>query len=157
MCDDWTVQTAIKQIESCDFECIAGPLENNAAWRWLKEKIVRDIEHGDMVRALVKKPGDIIPQLTEDKVDLIHAIMGISGEAGELLDAIKKATIYDKPLDRTNVVEELGDLEFYMEQLRQRLSITREETLDANIDKLRKRYDGLVYSDQAAHARADKS
>jgi NTP pyrophosphatase (non-canonical NTP hydrolase) len=109
-----------------------------------------------MVAVLVKKPGDIIPQLTEDKVDLIHAIMGISGEAGELLDAIKKAVIYDKPLLHDNVVEELGDLEFYMEQLRQRLGITREETLDANIAKLSKRYEGLRYSDAAAHARADK-
>lgn len=117
---------------------------------------MRDIRHEDMVRTLVKKPADIMPQLTEEKVDLIHAIMGISGEAGELLDAIKKAAIYDKPLDRENVVEELGDLEFYIEQLRQRLGITREETLDANIDKLRKRYEGFVYSDQAAHARKDK-
>jgi NTP pyrophosphatase (non-canonical NTP hydrolase) len=109
-----------------------------------------------MVRTLVKKPSDIIPQLTEDKVDLIHAIMGISGEAGELLDAIKKAAIYDKPLDRDNVVEELGDLEFYMEQLRQRLGITRDETLKANYEKLQKRYEGFKYSDQAAHARKDK-
>lgn len=116
-----------------------------------------DISHPEMVRALVKKPGAIIAQLTEDKVDMIHAIMGISGEAGELLDAIKKATIYDKPLDRTNVVEELGDLEFYMEQLRQSLGITREQTLEANIAKLRKRYEGFQYSDQAAHARADKT
>lgn len=115
-----------------------------------------EIKHHEMVAALVKKPGAIIPQLTEEKVDLIHAIMGISGEAGELLDAIKKATIYDKPLDRENVVEELGDLEFYIEQLRQRLGITREETLDANIAKLRKRYEGFQYSDAAAHARADK-
>ncbi len=118
---------------------------------------MRDIKHEDMVSTLVKPPAAIIPQLNEHKVDLIHAIMGISGEAGELLDAVKKAAIYDKPLDRENVVEELGDLEFYMEQLRQRLDITREETLDANIDKLRKRYDGLKYSDAAAHARADKA
>lgn len=114
------------------------------------------ITHPQMVTALVKPPQAILPQLTYDKVDLIHAIMGISGEAGELLDAVKKATIYDKPLDRDNVVEELGDLEFYMEQLRQRLGITREETLAANIAKLKVRYEGLQYSDAAAHARKDK-
>jgi hypothetical protein len=36
---EWNFQTAIEQIEKCDFECIAGPLENNVAWRWLKEQL----------------------------------------------------------------------------------------------------------------------
>lgn len=82
--------------------------------------------------------------------------VGVSGEAGELLDAIKKVAVYRKPVDRANVVEELGDLEFYMEGLRQGLGITREETLLANINKLSKRYEGLKYSDSAAQTRADK-
>lgn len=115
-----------------------------------------DITHPQLVLALVKKPADIAPTLNDDKIDLIHATMGIVGEAGELLDGIKKYVIYDKELDRDNVVEELGDMEFYMEQLRQRLCITRKETLDANIAKLKKRYEGLTYSDAAAHNRADK-
>jgi NTP pyrophosphatase (non-canonical NTP hydrolase) len=81
--------------------------------------------------------------------------MGVSGEAGELLDAIKKSAIYRKPLDIANVIEELGDLEFYMEGIRQSLGITRRECLDANIAKLICRY-GDHYSDEAANARADK-
>ena len=32
----WSIKTAIEQIESCDFECVGGPLSNNAAWQWLK-------------------------------------------------------------------------------------------------------------------------
>lgn len=114
------------------------------------------VDHGDMVRALVKSPYDIMGSLTAEKTDLIHAVLGISGEAGELLDAVKKFAIYNKPLDRENVVEELGDLEFYMAQLRQRLSISRGETLAANMEKLSVRYQGLRYSDQAAQDRADK-
>ena len=74
----------------------------------------------------------------------------------DLPDAVKKAVIYQKPLDMKNVVEELGDLEFYMEGLRQGLGITREETLEANIKKLKVRYDGLKYSDKSAQERADK-
>jgi len=46
--------------------------------------------------------------------------------------------------------------EFFLEGIRQRLGITREETLEANIDKLGLRYQGLKYSDQAAQDRADK-
>ena len=45
-------------------------------------------------------------------------------------------------IDRENVIEELGDLEFYMEGVRQNLGITREETLNHNIQKLSKRYEG---------------
>lgn len=115
-----------------------------------------DIEYSDMVRALAK-PGDIIAsEMSGSDAHMLHMAVGVSGEAGELLDAIKKAVIYRKPIDRENVVEELGDLEFYMEGLRQGLGISREETLTANIAKLGIRYEGLKYSDAGAHARADK-
>lgn len=64
--------------------------------------------------------------------------------------------IYRKPLDRENVLEELGDLEFYMEGIRQGLGITREQCLEANIAKLGKRYEGMRYTDGAEQERADK-
>lgn len=112
--------------------------------------------HSELVSALVKPGAGITASLTPEKADLWHAVTGIVGEAGELIDAIKKHVVYNKPLDRENVIEELGDLEFYMEQLRQRLGITREECLEANITKLLTRYEGMKYSDQAAQARKDK-
>lgn len=112
--------------------------------------------HPELVRALVKPGAGIVASLTPEKADLWHAVTGIVGEAGELIDAIKKNVVYNKPLDRGNVIEELGDLEFYMEQLRQRLGITREECLEANITKLLTRYEGMKYSDQAAQERKDK-
>lgn len=43
-----------------------------------------------------------------------HAAMGIVGEIGELVDAIKKHTIYGKPLDVTNVAEEVQDCFWYV-------------------------------------------
>jgi hypothetical protein len=55
-----------------------------------------------------------------------------------------------------NVIEELGDLEFYMEGLRQELGISRDLTLDRNISKLSKRYHSATYSDSQAQERADK-
>lgn len=112
--------------------------------------------HAEMVSVLVKHGDWILSELTGEKVDLWHAATGVSGEAGELLDAIKKHVVYNKPLDRQNIVEELGDMEFYMEQLRQRLDITRDETLTENRKKLAKRYENYQYSNAAAQARADK-
>jgi NTP pyrophosphatase (non-canonical NTP hydrolase) len=89
-------------------------------------------------------------------LDMVHATMGISGEAGELLDAVKKSFIYNKPLDTENVIEELGDIMFYVQHmLNQFPKHSLYTVLNANMDKLRKRYpDG--YSDAAAQARTDK-
>ena len=113
------------------------------------------VQHSELVRNLKKNPEVIVLDLTPGKADLIHMVMGIVGEAGELLDAIKKHTIYNKPLDVENIIEELGDLDFYAEGLRQILGLSRDEILAHNIAKLSKRYqDG--YSDKAAQERIDK-
>jgi NTP pyrophosphatase (non-canonical NTP hydrolase) len=114
------------------------------------------IKHTEMVAALTKPGATILAELTADDVNLMHMSIGVCGEAGELLDAVKKRVIYRKELDRENIIEELGDLEFYLEGIRQGLSITREECLAANIQKLGKRYQAFQYSNQAAQARADK-
>lgn len=114
------------------------------------------INFEEMVAQLAKSGEDIKQEITPVDAHQLHMVVGISGESGELLDAIKKAVIYRKPLDRVNVVEELGDLEFYMEGLRQSLNITREETISANIAKLGERYKGHQYSDAQAQDRADK-
>ena len=113
------------------------------------------VTHPALVTALCKDGQEIKDSLTFVDCHLIHMTMGVSGEAGELLDAIKKAVIYRKPIDIPNVIEELGDIEFYMEGLRQCLNITRQQCLDHNIAKLTKRY-GERYSNQAAQARKDK-
>lgn len=115
------------------------------------------IKHNEMVAALAKPGADIVATLSPENAHTLHMAVGVSGEAGELLDAIKKATIYNKPMDRENVIEELGDLEFYMEGLRQGLNITREETIEANIAKLGVRYSSGSYSDKQAQERADKA
>lgn len=103
-----------------------------------------------------KKPGEaIIAGLTPVSASALHMAVGVAGEGGELLDAVKRFAIYGKALDRANVVEELGDLEFFMAGVRQDLGITREETLEGNRAKLDKRY-VAGYTDAEAVARADK-
>jgi len=114
------------------------------------------ISFSEMVSALAKPGQEIIEQQTAEQAHMQHMAIGVSGEAGELLDAIKRNTIYQKPLDIENVIEELGDLEFYMEGLRQSLNITRERTIVANIEKLGKRYSSGNYSNAQAQDRADK-
>lgn len=87
----------------------------------------------------------------------MHAAIGISGEAGELIDAVKKNWVYNKELDLGNVKEELGDLMFYIQAMAQLCGFNTQDILQANADKLAKRYVGLKYSNTAAIARADKN
>lgn len=121
------------------------------------EPVVSYKEYANMVESLVKSPADIVDSMNPQGANLTHMVMGISGEAGELLDAVKKHVIYNKPLDTANIIEELGDLEFYMEGLRKELGITRDQCLQANMMKLGKRYSSFKYTDKAAIVRADKS
>ena len=122
------------------------------------KEYIDSVAHPDMVEMLCKPGVDIIAGLNPSKAHTLHMAVGVSGEAGELLDAIKKFAIYGKPIDRENVVEELGDLEFYMEGLRSAFNITRSETLTANkLKLLGKRYANGTYTDQQAIDRADKA
>lgn len=86
---------------------------------------------------------------------IAHLGLGVAGEAGELADALKKVAIYEKPVDRANLVEELGDLNFFMEAIQLEFDISDEEIIQSNFEKLRKRY-AQGYSDKAAQERADK-
>lgn len=72
--------------------------------------------------------------------DLLHGAIGLATEAGEMLDAVKRALFYGADLDRTNLVEELGDLEWYMAVIRDALGVDQEEVQRINIEKLRARY-----------------
>ena len=105
----------------------------------------------------IVKPGDeIIRQLTPQQAHLLHMAVGVSGEAGELLDAIKKHCVYQKQINMENVIEEAGDILFYLTGLLNDLNISVEDCVKANIDKLSKRYPAGSYSNAAAIARADK-
>jgi NTP pyrophosphatase (non-canonical NTP hydrolase) len=80
----------------------------------IRGKAMEYQQHREFVRKLCKAGSVIAEELTPEDCHRLHMAIGISGEAGELLDAVKKATIYRKPLDIANIVEECGDLLFYI-------------------------------------------
>jgi NTP pyrophosphatase (non-canonical NTP hydrolase) len=114
-----------------------------------------EYDYADFVSDRLKPAINIYTEFTLDKANLVHCILGISGEAGELLDAIKKNFAYGKNLDEVNVIEELGDIEFYLEGLRQHLNLTRSDVIKFNMEKLKTRYP-KSYSDKLAQQRKDK-
>lgn len=90
-----------------------------------------------------------------DEYNLNHAALGIAGESGEVVDLIKKHIIYGKELDRATLVEEIGDLLFYLDALVDDIGSNWDEVRQVNYDKLRARYPS-GYSDQDAIARKDQ-
>lgn len=94
--------------------------------------------------------------ITPNQAELLHAAIGIAGEAGELLDTVRKHVFDGQPLDRENAIEELGDLCFYMEAAFQAIGHDRKWVEIYNMAKLSKRYES-GYSDKAAIERADKA
>ena len=103
------------------------------------------------------KPGfQVLVDMKPTEAHLVHMVMGVAGEAGELLDAVKKAAVYRKPLDRENVLEECGDLLFYIQGILNYYDMTLDQVTELNRLKLSRRYSEGKYSDQQAQDRADK-
>ena len=75
-------------------------------------------------------------------MDLLHSAMGVCTESGELLDAVKKHVFYGKPLDTVNLVEEVGDILWYLSLLENAIDWPNllDVAMEKNVAKLRKRY-----------------
>lgn len=100
------------------------------------------------VRRLLKGQVEIL--------EALHIALGLTGEAAELADAIKKEYIYNRPRDIKHIIEELGDVEFYLQAAYYHYGVERSSVIQKNAEKLATRYAGLTYSDEAAQGRADK-
>lgn len=90
-----------------------------------------------------------------EEMDMLHAVLGVGSDAGELQDAFKKHLIYGKPLDVKNVREEIGDVMWFLALACRAIGVAMEDVAQDNIIKLMMRYPEK-YSDEAAIARADK-
>jgi NTP pyrophosphatase (non-canonical NTP hydrolase) len=110
--------------------------------------LVPKLHYNDFVAKLAK------PMKFKDHLN--HMALGAAGEVGELVDCIKKYTIYEKDMDYENLKEELGDLMFYMQGIMNCAGLSWQDLVNANVTKLSKRYEKLTFSTEAAVARADK-
>ena len=82
------------------------------------------------------------PDFAEDPkvaIEIIHSIVGILTESGELAEALE-AAITEKKINRTNIIEEMGDLLWYIALLCNAMHTTIEEVGAINIGKLAVRY-----------------
>jgi NTP pyrophosphatase (non-canonical NTP hydrolase) len=96
-----------------------------------------------------------ITELEDADIDLpplLTAALGLTGEAGEFADHVKKLIFHGKndyDTDRREkMILELGDVMWYVMQGCSGLNITLEELIQRNIDKLSARHsEGVFKSD----------
>ncbi len=79
------------------------------------------------------------PALSEKDV-LINGVMGLCGESGEAIDIVKKHLAQGHELDREALINELGDVAWYLAETAYALGVDLETVLARNIAKLKRRY-----------------
>ena len=73
-----------------------------------------------------------------DKLE--NACLGLAGECGEVCDIVKKALFQGHALDRAGLIEEAGDVLWYLAELAAGLGVSLEDMAVQNEMKLRRRY-----------------
>jgi NTP pyrophosphatase (non-canonical NTP hydrolase) len=89
---------------------------------------------------------------------LMTAAFGMSAEAGEFTEVVKKIFLQGKPYNEENVFHmkrELGDLCWYLAQACMALDISFEEVLEMNYEKLSARYPEGTFSVYKSENRED--
>jgi len=122
--------------------------------------VIEQVRYDQFVRRLFKV--DTFKEMAH------HAKGGVCEEAGELSSWIKHHLTYNESLMKVIekegksqtlyqcIIEELGDIRFYLQAVQQLYNISEQMILQHNADKLGKRYKKLAYTDEAAQDRADK-
>lgn len=79
------------------------------------------------------------PDLT-GPVELAVLALGTAGEAGEVADLVKKHIGQGHSLDKAKLIDELGDVLWYVSQLADALGLTLGTVARLNVEKLNARY-----------------
>lgn len=70
----------------------------------------------------------------------LNMCCGLSGETGEVVDLLKKVIFQGHKTDQKKLAEEIGDVFFYLVNLCTLYGLNAEEVIEANYNKLLKRY-----------------
>lgn len=71
---------------------------------------------------------------------MINGALGLTGEAGEVSDLVKKGIFHEKGIDLEHLKKELGDCAWYLAMICDACGFTLDDVVQTNIDKLKARY-----------------
>ena len=89
---------------------------------------------------------------------LLTAAVGMSAEAGEFTEIVKKIIFQGKPVNDENMFHmkrELGDIMWYVAQACMGLNVSLDEVIEMNVDKLKARYPGGEFSVKHSEVRKE--
>jgi NTP pyrophosphatase (non-canonical NTP hydrolase) len=86
---------------------------------------------------------------------LLHALLGMCTETGEIQDMVKKHMMYGKEFDPINVIEECGDLLWYTALALDAVGYSLEDCMRRNIEKLCVRFSDRFTSEAALNRDLD--
>ena len=89
---------------------------------------------------------------------LLTAAVGMSAEAGEFTEIVKKIIFQGKPVNDENLFHlkrELGDIMWYVAQACMGLNISLDDIIEMNVDKLKSRYPGGEFSVKHSEVRKE--
>ena len=89
---------------------------------------------------------------------LITAAFGLTAEAGEFTEVVKKIILQGKPYNEDNVFHmkrELGDICWYIAQACMALDTSFDEIMEMNVEKLKARYPGGEFDVHKSENRAE--
>ena len=89
---------------------------------------------------------------------LITAAFGLTAEAGEFTEVVKKIILQGKPYNEDNIFHmkrELGDICWYLAQACMALDTSFDEIMEMNVEKLKARYPGGEFDVHKSENRAE--
>jgi len=116
--------------------------------------MIKDLEYAEFVQSVTseysKDNMSMLSRMEEMSMadggktsPLLTAALGLTGEAGEFADHVKKIFFHGKAYDddrREAMILELGDIMWYVMQACEALEVSLEEVVYDNVDKLSERH-----------------
>lgn len=102
----------------------------------LKASCKDNLTANDYQRMAMRTAGDYNTQYDM----LRNAVYGLNGESGEVIDILKKHEFQGHELDYDKIMDEAGDVCWYLALLASALNVPFEEIMLRNVQKLMERY-----------------
>lgn len=88
---------------------------------------------------------------------VMNGLLGLAGESGECCDVVKKSLFQDNREIRDKLVDELGDVLWYVQETAHGLGVSLETVASYNIEKLRRRYPQGFDADRSLHREGESN
>ena len=82
---------------------------------------------------------------------LFNGVLGLAGEAGECADLVKKHCFQDERPIHDALIDELGDVLWYVAETAGALGVSLDEVAVRNVEKLKKRYPTGFEAERSLH------